>query len=129
MFGFYSFLNLISSIHSREKAEDGGKTSIIKTDFPEDSGNASDPENNNQWISIAVPIVVIGVIVVSAFGVVFIWPRRRNDLSYSSVSVINNNNTTIHNYHNSNVQIGNENTQNVHEPASENVSAASTDED
>lgn len=112
-----------------EKAEDGGKTSIIKPDFPEDPGNASDPENNNQWISIAVPIVVIGVIVVSAFGGVFIWPRRRNDLSYSSVSVINNNNTTIHNYHNSNVQIGNNNIQNVHEPASENVSAASTDED
>lgn len=125
MFGFYSFLNLISSIHSREKGEDDGKISIIKPDFPEDSGNASDPENNNQWIIIAVSIVVIGVIVVG----VFIWPRRRNDLSYSSVSVINYNNTTVHDYHNSNVQIGNKNTQNVHEPASENVSAASTYED
>lgn len=113
-----------------EEAQDDGKTSINIPDFPDDPGNVSKPERNNSWIIIAVIGVLIGVIIVSAIGAVFIWPRRRSNSSYSSIHVINNNvnNHTVHNIHNSHVQIGDENTQNVLGSVFEHDSASSTDE-
>lgn len=112
-----------------EEAENDGKTSITIPDFPDDSGNVTKPERNTPLIIIEVIYVLIGVIIVSAIGVVFmiIWPRKRSYSSYSSIHVINNNNTTVQNIDNSHVQIGNENIQNVLGFV-EHDSASSTDE-
>lgn len=113
-----------------EEAEDDGKTSINIPDFPDDSGNVTKPERNTPLIIIEVIYVLIGVIIVSAIGVVFmiIWPRKRSYSSYSSIHVINNNNTTVQNIDNSHVQIGNENIQNVLGSVFEHDCASSTDE-
>lgn len=113
-----------------EEAEDDGKTSITIPDFPDDSGNVTKPERNTPLIIIEVIYVLIGVIIVSAIGVVFmiIWLRKRSYSSYSSIHVINNNNTTVQNIDNSHVQIGNENIQNVLGSVFEHDCASSTDE-
>lgn len=116
---------MISSIHSREEAEDDGKTSIDKSDFPDDPGNVSEPEKNNSWIIIAAISVSFGVIAIG----VYIYLRRRNNSSYLNIiHVTNNDNTTVHTYQDCKVQIGNKNIQNVREIVSENESASSTDE-
>lgn len=120
---------MISSIHSREEAEDDGKTSIDKSDFPDDPGNVSEPEKNKTMIIIAAIIVSVAVLVVGAIGVVYIYSRRSNNSSYLNIiNVTNNKNTRVHNYQDCNVQIGDKNTQNVHEFVSENESASSADE-
>lgn len=112
-----------------EDSEDDGKTSINIPDFPDDPGNVSKPERNNSWIIIAVTGVLIGVIIVGAIGAVYIYQRRNNSL-YSAMNVTNNtcNNTIVNIYQDCNVQIGDKNTQNVHQFVSENESASSTDE-
>lgn len=108
-----------------EEAEDDGKTSIDKSDFPDDPGNVSEPEKNNSWIIIAAISVSFGVIAIG----VYIYPRRRNNSSYLNIiHVTNNDNTTVHTYQDCKVQIGNKNIQNVREIVSENESASSTDE-
>lgn len=122
---FVFFLILISSIHSREEAEDDGKTSIDKSDFPDDPGNVSEPQKNNSWIIIAPISVSFGVIAIG----VYIYLRRRNNSSYLNIiHVTNNDNTTVHKYQDCKVQIGDKNIQNVREIVSENESASSTDE-
>lgn len=95
----------------------------------DDPGNVSKPERNNSWIIIAVTGVLIGVIIVGAIGAVYIYQRRNNSL-YSAMNVTNNtcNNTIVNIYQDCNVQIGDKNTQNVHQFVSENESASSTDE-
>ncbi|XP_052678035.1 uncharacterized protein LOC128159038 isoform X2 [Crassostrea angulata] len=109
----------------REEAENGGKTSIDKSDFPDDPGNVSEPEKNKTMIIIAA--VSVGVLVVGAIGAVYIY-QRRNNSSYLNIINVTNNKTRVHNYQDCNVQIGDKNTQIVHEFVSENESASSTDE-
>lgn len=108
-----------------EEAENGGKTSIDKSDFPDDPGNVSEPEKNKTMIIIAA--VSVGVLVVGAIGAVYIY-QRRNNSSYLNIINITNNKTRVHNYQDCNMQIGDKNTQIVHEFVSENESASSTDE-
>ncbi|XP_052678034.1 uncharacterized protein LOC128159038 isoform X1 [Crassostrea angulata] len=108
-----------------EEAENGGKTSIDKSDFPDDPGNVSEPEKNKTMIIIAA--VSVGVLVVGAIGAVYIY-QRRNNSSYLNIINVTNNKTRVHNYQDCNVQIGDKNTQIVHEFVSENESASSTDE-
>lgn len=108
-----------------EEAENGGKTSIDKSDFPDDPGNVSEPEKNKTMIIIAA--VSVGVLVVGAIGAVYIYQRRNNSL-YLNIINVTNNKTRVHNYQDCNVQIGDKNIQNVREIVSENESASSTDE-
>lgn len=112
-----------------EERENGSnsKTRIVVPDFIDVPGREPKPEDSYHWWIpglVAAAFVIVGFVVI---GIVYWRPGRRNNVTYSDINV--NHNSTVHNYHKCNVQIGNKNILIRRASESESESACSKDED